>query len=150
MPHERPWSSTRMPWKRTQELGLSLTPGTEEPKSLVFVPLVAGGEPKGFVSIQNVDREHAFPESDIRLLQTLANSMSIALESARLFDETTRLLEETQQRNAELAIINSVGQSMAERLDLQAVTRIVGDKVTEIFQSDATSILLLQADSKMI
>jgi hypothetical protein len=29
----------------------------------------------------------------------LANSMSVALESARLFDETQRLLKETEERN---------------------------------------------------
>ena len=34
--------------------------------------------------------------------------MSVALESARLFDETNRLLKETEQRTAELAVINSV------------------------------------------
>ena len=38
----------------------------------------------------------------MRLLETLANSMSVALENARLFDETKRLLKETEQRNAEL------------------------------------------------
>ena len=46
--------------------------------------------------------------SDVRLLQTLANSMSVALENARLFDETQRLLKETEQRAAELAVINSI------------------------------------------
>jgi len=34
--------------------------------------------------------------------------MSVALESARLFDETTRLLKETEQRTGELSVINSV------------------------------------------
>ena len=48
--------------------------------------------------------------ADVRLLQTLASSMSVALENARLFDETQRLLKETEQRAAELAIINSVQQ----------------------------------------
>ena len=44
--------------------------------------------------------------SDVRLLETLAASMSVALENARLFDETQRLLKETERRNAELAVIN--------------------------------------------
>ena len=57
--------------------------------------------------------ENAFSESDVRLLETLANSMSVALENARLFDETTRLLKETEQRTAELAVINSVQEGLA-------------------------------------
>ena len=67
------------------------------------------------MSLQNVDRENAFSDSDVRLLETLANSMSVALENARLFDETTRLLKETEQRTAELAVINSVQEGLGKR-----------------------------------
>ena len=40
--------------------------------------------------------------------------MSVALENARLFDETNRLLKETEQRTAELGIINSVQEGLAK------------------------------------
>jgi hypothetical protein len=49
----------------------------------------------------------------VRLLETLANSMSVALESARLFDETQRLFKAEQERVAELQIINSIQQGLA-------------------------------------
>ena len=42
------------------------------------------GETRGVISLQNLDRENAFTEGDVRLLQTLANSMSVALENARM------------------------------------------------------------------
>ncbi len=69
----------------------------EPPKSSLFVPLLVGGKATGVISLQNLDREHAFSHADVRLLTTLAGSLSIALENARLF-------EETRQRNAELAL----------------------------------------------
>ncbi len=47
--------------------------------------------------------------------------MGVALENARLFDETQRLLKETEQRAAELAIINSVQEGLAAKLDFQAI-----------------------------
>ena len=78
------------------------------PRSAVFVPMILGEKVTGNVSLQNVDHENAFSDSNVSLLTTLANSMSVALESARLFDETNRLLKETEQRNFELAVINSV------------------------------------------
>ena len=52
-------------------------------------------------------------------LQTLANSMSVALENARLFDETQRLLKETEQRAAELAAVNTVSAALVGELDLK-------------------------------
>ncbi|MBL0305816.1 MAG: GAF domain-containing protein [Chitinophagaceae bacterium] len=60
----------------------------EPPKSAVFVPMIVGDVVKGSVSLQNVEKENAFSEADMRLLTTLTNSMSVALENARLFDET--------------------------------------------------------------
>jgi GAF domain-containing protein/DNA-binding response OmpR family regulator len=120
------------------------------PKSALFMPLLVDKKVKGVISIQDLDRENAYSDSDVRLLQTIANTMSVSLENARLFDETQRLLKETEQRAQELAIINSVGEAMSRQLDVQTITRTVGDKVTEIFKADATSILMLDTASNMI
>jgi GAF domain-containing protein/CheY-like chemotaxis protein/HPt (histidine-containing phosphotransfer) domain-containing protein/tetratricopeptide (TPR) repeat protein len=124
------------------ELGLTITPGTAQMKSGLFVPLIAGGVVTGTISLQNVDRENAIKESDVRLLETLAASMSVALQNARLFSETQRLLEETQQRNAELAVINSVQQGLVAQLDIHAIYNLVGDKIRDIFAAQA---VLIQA-----
>ena len=88
--HQRPSRGT------LEELGGAILQG-EMVKSAVFVPLIVGGEATGRISLQNLDHEHAFSEADVRLLTTLAGSLSVALENARLF-------EETRQRNAELRV----------------------------------------------
>ena len=102
----------------------------------------SGSEDKvaGVVSLQNLDREYAFDEGDVRLLSTIAASLSASLENARLFDETKRLLAETDQRAAELAIINGVQQGLAAQLDMQAMYDLVGDKVREIFDAQVVVI----------
>jgi hypothetical protein len=61
---------------------------------MLFVPLI-GGVVKGRVSLQNLDREHAFSEADVRLFSTLANSECRLLGKCISFNET-------EQRNAEL------------------------------------------------
>ena len=114
--------------------------GTEMPKSAVWVPMIVGNEVKGHVSLQNIDRENAFDESAVRLLTTLTNSMSVALENARLFDETNKLLEETKQHSIELGIINSVGEGLAKQMDFQAIVDLVGDKIREVFNAQIVSI----------
>ncbi len=55
--------------------------------------------------------------------------MGVALENARLFDETKRLLTETEQRNAELAVINEIGEALSRQLDFQGIIDAVGDRV---------------------
>ena len=105
----------------------------EMPKSVLFVPLVTGGRAIGVISLQNIDREHAFTDSDQQLLETLAGSLSVALENARL-------VHETRQRNAELALINSVQEALAGELEMQAIYDVVGDKIREIFDAQVVDI----------
>ncbi|MRR30820.1 GAF domain-containing protein, partial [bacterium] len=71
---------------------MKVIPGTEVPKTWLGVPMVVGDQVKGIVSLQNLDKENAFSKSDIELLATLTNSMSLSLENARLSNETQRLL----------------------------------------------------------
>ena len=122
----------------------------EPAKSAVFVPLATGGDVKGVISLQSLDREDAFSEADLRLLTTLAASLSVALENARLFDETQRLLTETNERAAELAIINSVQEGLAAKLDMQSMYELVGDKIQEIFDAQVVDIGLFDFDANLI
>jgi len=110
-------------------------PGTRMAQSALYVPMSVGKEVLGYVSLQNLDREHAFSESDVRLLSTLINSMSVAIENARLFNETTRLLKETEQRNAELAVINSVQDGLVREMDMQAIYNLVGEKICDVLNT---------------
>ncbi len=136
--------------EQAARLGQYTLPGTITPKSWLGVPMLVGDQVRGILSLQNVDEENAFDEADIRLLETLANSMSVALENAQLFDETQRLLKETEQRAQELAILNSVGEAMAKTLDVKTVTQIVGDKVLGIFDTDSVIIMLLDRQTNLI
>ena len=90
----------------------------------------------GLIILRSFERDNAYGEVDVRLLSTVAASMGVALENARLFDETQRLLTETEQRAAELAIINSVQEGLAAQLDFQAIIDLVGDKIREIFGAE--------------
>jgi GAF domain-containing protein len=110
----------------------------KDTESFLGVPILAGDQVTGAVAVQSYS-QYAYDENHLRLLTTLSSSMSVALENARLFDETNRLLEETQQRNAELAIINSVQQGLARQLDFQAIVDLLADKIKEIFAARRAS-----------
>ncbi|MCX6068869.1 MAG: GAF domain-containing protein, partial [Chloroflexi bacterium] len=73
--------------EKAARLGQPTLPGTTTPKSWLGVPLFVGAQVTGILSLQNIDQENAFSESHVRLLQTLAASMSLALENARLWEQ---------------------------------------------------------------
>jgi GAF domain-containing protein/CheY-like chemotaxis protein len=133
-----------------EKYGSKVLPGTTMEKSSIYVPLVLGDQARGVINLLDMENEHAFTDSDVRLLQTLANSMSVALENARLFDETQRLLKETEERNAELAIINSVQEGLASELDVQAIYELVGEKIREVFNADSNYIGLYDHENQLV
>jgi GAF domain-containing protein len=130
--------------KWTSERGVTQLIVAGEPiKSAVFVPLFVGARLRGLISIQNVDRTGAFNESDLRLLTTLAGSLSVALENARLVDET-------RQRAAELATINQIGQATASLLDLDELIALAGDEMARTFKADIAYVALYDPQTRLI
>ena len=129
--------------RRCEEAGNPVAIAGEPSKSSMFVPLFVGSRGSGVISLHNLDREHAFSESDVRLLSTIAGSLSVALENARLF-------EETRQRNAELALINDVQRGLAEKLEMQAMYDLVGDRIQQIFDAQVVDIGVIDQDARLI
>src|SRR5439155_22898061 len=73
--HRRQVVETRQPVvinedlvQRSLDAGQAAVLSGEVPKSAVFVPLLVGDRVTGLISLQNIDREHAFSEADVRLL----------------------------------------------------------------------------------
>ena len=135
---------------KISKLGSYTLPGTDTAKSLIAVPFMIREDAVGIIIVENYEREHAFSESDLNLLNTLAASMSVALENARLFDETNRLLEETQQQAAEMATVNTVGQAITSELELDALIELIGEQVRKIFAADIIYVALHNKQTDLI
>ena len=119
--------------------GSYVLPGSQHlEKSTIFVPLVVGDQARGLINLVNIEREHAFSESDVRLLQTLANSMSVALENARLFDETNRYARKS-------AALNEVGRDISSTLNWSTVMERIASHARELLKAETSAIFLPEA-----
>ncbi|MBM3179829.1 MAG: GAF domain-containing protein [Chloroflexi bacterium] len=116
-------------------------------RSGLWVPMLREGNAIGAFCVARPEAG-AFDEKKIKLLQTFADQATIAIENVRLFTETQRLLKETEQRAAELQIINSVQDGLASKLDVQAIYDLVGDKIRDIFHATGTAIQLFDHESE--
>ena len=104
------------------------------------MPILKGDEAFGMIGTYG-QHENAFDESDVRLLQTLANSMSVALENARLFDET-------QRRSRETAALAEVGRDISATLDLGAVMDRIARHAKDLLHADNSAIFLPDAGGR--
>ena len=97
------------------------------------VPLKAEGRTVGVLAIEAYTKDVQYTEHDRDLLAFVGQHVGAALSRARA-------IEETRQRNAELALINSVQAALAAELELQAIYDVVGDKIQEIFDAQVVDI----------
>ncbi|MDX1701749.1 MAG: GAF domain-containing protein, partial [Melioribacteraceae bacterium] len=99
-------------------LGVIADSDEEKTETYIGVPISSGKKVIGVASIQSY-KKNDYDDAKVRLLSILAANIGIALENTRLFEETTLLLNETKQRNAELGVINIVQEGLAKELDIK-------------------------------
>ena len=70
-------------------------PDLPDTRSEIALPLKVGDRVIGALDVQST-QEAAFSDEDTTVLQTLADQVAVAIENARLFQETQQALEEVQ------------------------------------------------------
>jgi signal transduction histidine kinase len=109
------------------------------PRSWLGVPMMAGIEVMGVVSVQSMDQENAFDEDDIRLLSTLAGTLGNRVQAARLFETVRRRAEEA-------AAIAEAGRWISESLDLDTVLGRIMDRAVALLTKDSCAVMLREGD----
>lgn len=116
--------------RRAAELGadFSLTRTYGMPRSWVGAPMLVHDQVVGMISVQDFEREHAFSANDIRLLETIAASVAVAVQNTRLYETTRRELAERQRAEAQareraeqMAALNAIGRAITGQLELDKV-----------------------------
>lgn len=111
-------------------------------RSAAFIPMIIGDRVTGVVTLQHLDLEFAFSNADLTLLKTVTNTLAVALENARLFDETQRLLKLSQDRTSNLLMLNQMQTALANRQREQNIYDIVGEQIHAIFDAQSVDIAL--------
>ncbi len=113
--------------------------GTQGSEDWLGVPLHStAGRTVGVLVVASYAEGFRYTKQDEELLAFVGRHVGVALSRARA-------IEETRQRNAELALINSVQEAIAGELDQQAIYDAVGDRIREIFDAQVVDIWISTA-----
>src|SRR6185295_15882463 len=89
-----------------RKLGLGTGVVGRRALSYLGVPISEGGTCMGVVSVQSTKVEGAYDANDERLLSTIAANVGVALQNARLFNETKEALEQQTATAEVLRVIS--------------------------------------------
>ncbi|HEY3373512.1 MAG TPA: SpoIIE family protein phosphatase [Candidatus Aquicultor sp.] len=109
--------------------------------SLITLPLISGGGALGVIEFYTpLTGQNRITEKEMGLLMALANQASVAIENARLYEETRNSANKLRASNDDLHILNKLALEISSGLDLNELL----DKVVH------NSIDLVSADMGVI
>ena len=106
------------------------------------VPLITRGYVIGAITVESFN-PYVFSKDHLRLLESIAAQAAIALDNARL-------LEQTQSQLEKLAALHDIDLVINSSLDLRVTLNILLDQVVEKLKVDAAAVLLLNPRSQML
>jgi PAS domain S-box-containing protein len=114
-----------------QALGIEFVPldkDTTPSLSWMGVPLMIGERVLGLISVQSVLRPDVYDEHDRDILTTIASQAAIAIQNARLF-------QESEMRAEELATLNQLAQSLSSQLNINQVIDTIYAGITRLIDA---------------
>ncbi len=112
------------------------TLGEEEYHSILAVPIVLFTSERKLVGVITVESrtERDFGQHEINFLETVAGEIAIAIENARLYQQTDSRL---RQKVDELETLQGFSATVAETLDLRTVMNLLASQATYLVEADA-------------
>jgi sigma-B regulation protein RsbU (phosphoserine phosphatase) len=111
-------------------------------QSELAVPMLARGKLVGVIDLQST-RLGAYREQDRALLQLIASRVAVSIDNARLYRRVDR-------QNRTLKTLSHLSQEFSSILDLDELLRKLATTTHSLVAFDAFSILLLDAERKVL
>jgi len=113
-----------------------------EIQSLVGIPLLAKGKAIGAITLLSRS-VHTLNQREVNLLESIGNQIGIAIENARLFEETKKGLDE-------LTILYEITKISTSSLNLDLMLREIINSLNSFFKFEALGILLIDENTKRL
>ena len=117
-----------------------IDPQREAIRSVIGVPLKRGGETVGVIGLASTDQAREFGETQLDAVSRFAQLATIALDNARLF-------EETEHRLTELSTLNRLSQVVASERNMVSLLNRVGEELVRAFDVQNASVALLNKET---
>ncbi len=116
-------------------------------RSMIGTPLLREGSPIGVFGLARY-AVRPFTDKQIELLTTFADQAVIAIENARLFNEVQARTRELSQSIGELRALGEVSQAVNLTVDLETVLTTIVAKATQLSNTEAGAIYVLDDASR--
>lgn len=124
-------------------------PSLLEPERLSWLglPLVASGEVTGVIALEKTEAGYYTPEQ-IQIATTFGGQAAVALENARLYQESLGRTLELNERSQRLEMLNRLSTGLSSTLELELILEITLSEMLRAIPCSRVSALTFDADAQ--
>ncbi len=115
--------------------------GSSPYQAALAVPIVLRGEVLGGLQVGEARQAREWTENDLTFMQAVADQVALALDNARLIEETERRAERER-------VVADISSRMFAANDLETIVQIAGEELGRILQVDRTEVKLSETFSE--
>ncbi len=111
-------------------------------RSHVGVPLLMGSELIGTLELVSY-QPNAFTQNDVTMLQAVADQATVAIQNARLF-------QETRQRAEEMAALREATAEVSSYLEAERILRSIAERATKLLHGQGGGLYRVDAERQSL
>ncbi|MGH7823970.1 MAG: GAF domain-containing protein, partial [Candidatus Binatia bacterium] len=117
-------------------------------QSVAWIPIKAGLKVVGVLGISD-DQSRRFSRNEVELLRAIGNVIGVAIENARLFEQTSKQAAELEKANKDLKRREEIQTLVKElnedviRLNIDPLLKKLTEKIREILRVDISDVRVL-------
>ncbi len=119
--------------------------GEAERISWLGIPLIAKGQLTGVIAVDKTEIAF-YSQEHMRAATTFASQAAVALDNARLFEESERRAAQLDERSRRLGLLNRLSGALGASLDVDALLALTAQELLAALGVDHAAALMLGAD----
>ena len=112
-------------------------------RSWMGVPLLKGEKVIGVMTVQNYEQSYAYDEEDLELFRTLAGQVAVAVENARLYENTQRDLRDA-------TVLFEFSRTVSQLSDPEHIALAAAHACSEALSGSTCTIYTVADDSPLL
>jgi PAS domain S-box-containing protein len=125
-------------------------PSLVEPDRISWlgIPLIAKGQLTGVIAVDKAEPDF-YSEEHIQAATTFASQAAVALENARLFEESERRAAELDERSSRLALLNRLSGALGISLDAEYILGLTARELRAALEVSGAAVILLDPSGNL-
>jgi PAS domain S-box-containing protein len=108
--------------------------------SWLGIPLVSKGEVAGVIALEKTEANY-FSLELVQLVTTFASQAAVALENARLYEDSLRRAAELDERSQRLALLNRLSADLSGSLNDEQILRLTAEELQRALSAKRVSMV---------